>query len=161
MAGRWGAYFASILPLASARKRTKAKSCHGSPPENAPRRNIATTCPLGTHHGGMLPRQGVSGICGRDMLPLPVRAALAHCRSEGAGGARGNHRPLRREWGICVALVHGAHVAVFPGSGGGTAQPARCRMRLGALIAGAWRPSQRPHGRGARPFQRLNCGEQL
>ena len=37
----------------------------------------------------MLPRQGVPGICGRDMLPLPVRAALARCCDEGAGSARG------------------------------------------------------------------------
>lgn len=94
----------------------------------------------------MLPRQGAPGICGRDMLPLPVgamplpvRATLARCRDEGAGGARGNHRPLRREWGICVALAHGTCAAVFSGSGG-TAQPARCRLRLGALIAGAWGP---------------------
>lgn len=41
----------------------------------------------------MLPRQGVPGICGRDMLPLPVRAALARCRDEGAGGARGTIDP--------------------------------------------------------------------
>ena len=139
------------------RERMKRKSRHGSPPGNAPRRNIATTCHSGTHRGGMLPRQGVPGICGRDMLPLPVRATLARCRDEGAGGARGNHRPLRREWGICVALAHGAHAAVFSGSGG-TAQLARCRVRLGALIAGAWSPFQRPHGRGVGvPFQRLNA----
>lgn len=87
----------------------------------------------------------------------------------------------RRERGICVALAHGAHAAVFPGSGG-TAQPARCRVRLGALIAGAWSPSQRPHRRGMGspgsilggdnradfhgrgvgvPFQRLNREERL
>ena len=174
-----GTHEAKKLPRIAARKRTTAKYCHGRQPENAsrrylatvgrrwnafrersaiderpkkaPRRNDATTCPSRTHGVDMLPRQGAPGICGRDMLPLPVRAALAHCRSEGAGGARGNHRPLRRDWGICVALVHGAHVAVFPGSGG-TTQPARCRVRLGALIAGAWRLSQRPHRRGARPF---------
>ena len=128
----------------------------------------------------MLPRQGVPGICGRDMLPLPVRAALAHCRDEGAGGARGNHRPLRREWGICVALAHGACAVVFSGSED-TAQSARCRVRLGALTAGAWSPSQRPHrrgmgspgsilggdnradfhSRGAPPLQRLNREERL
>ncbi len=151
------------------RERMKRKSRHGSPPENAPRRNIATTRSLGMHHGDMLPRQGAPGICGRDMLPLSVGAALARCRDEGAGGARGNHRPLRREWGICVALAHGAHAAVFPGSGG-TAQPARCRVRLGALTAGAWGPlgrswvatTARTFMAGARvPFQRLNCEERL
>ena len=117
----------------------KRKSRHGSPPENAPRRNIATTCPLGTHGVDMLPRQGAPGICGRDMLPLPVRAALAHCRDEGAGGARGTIDPSAASGGICVALVHGACAAVFSGSGG-TAQPARCRLRRGVPIAGAWGP---------------------
>ena len=173
-----GTHFASVLPSTSARKRhrgekaatdrrpgthrgiisprldpprkrTTAKYCHGRQPGDAFRRNIATTCPLGTHGVDTLPRQGTPGICGRDMLPLPVRAALARCRDEGAGGARGNHRPLRREWGICVALAHGACAAVFSGSGG-TAQPARCRVRLSALIAGA-----------RVPFQRLNCEEWL
>ena len=91
------------------------------------------------HHSDMLPRQGVPGICGRDMLPLLVRAALAHCRDEGAGGARGNHRPLRREWGICAALAHGARAVVFSGSED-TAQSAWCRVRRGVPIAGAWGP---------------------
>lgn len=75
----------------------------------------------------------------------------------------------------------GTRAAVFSGSGG-TAQPARCRVRLGALTAGAWSPSQRPHRRGMGspgsilggdncvdfhgggvgvPFQRLNCEERL
>lgn len=124
------------MPRIAARKRTTAKYCHDLPPS-------------GTHGVDILPRQAAPGICSRDMLPLPVRAALARCRDEGAGGARGNHRPLRREWGICVALAHGARAAVFSGSGG-TAQPARCRVRLGALIAGA-----------RVPFQRLNREERL
>ena len=34
------------------------KTCHGLPPGNAPRRNLATARPPGTHRGGILPRQG-------------------------------------------------------------------------------------------------------
>ena len=105
-------------------KGTAAKYCHGRQPGDAFRRNIATTCRSGTHHGGMLPRQGVPGICGRDMLPLPVRAALARCRDEGAGGARGTidppppraghlrcarprctRRSVSGKWGHCAACA--------------------------------------------------------
>lgn len=178
-----GTHFASVLPSTSARKRHRggmmlrpaawerigAKSCHGRQPGDAFRRNIATTCPSRTHGVDMLPRQGAPGICSRDMLPLPVRAALARCRDEGAGGARGNHRPLRREWGICVALAHGARAVVFSGSED-TAQSARCRVRRGVPVAGACGPlgrswvatTARTFIAGARvPFQRLNCEERL
>ena len=151
--GRWGAYFASILPLASARKRTKAKSCHGSPPENASGQNLAMAdspgmhfgeilprpAPLGTHGVDTLPRQGTPGICGRDMLPLPVGAALARCRDEGAGGARGSIDPSAASGASALRPSIGTRAAVFSGSGG-TAQPARCRVRRGVPIAGAWGP---------------------
>lgn len=68
--------------------------------------------------------------------------------------------PLRREWGICVALVHGAHAAVFPGSGA-------LRSLRGAVCVAVL--SSQGHGAlfsaliaGARaPFQRLNCEERL
>lgn len=87
----------------------------------------------------MLPRQGAPGICGRDMLPLPVGAALARCRDEGAGGARGSIDPSAASGASALRPSIGTRAAVFSGSGG-TAQPARCRVRLSALIAGAWGP---------------------
>ena len=142
-------------------KGTAAKYCHNRQPGDASRRNDATTRPSGMHHGDMLPRQGVSGICGRDMLPLPVRATLARCRDEGAGGARGNHRPLRREWGICVVPVHWYTRRSVFGKWGGHC--AAC-----AVPFASWRPHRRGmgspgsilggdnradfHSRGARPF---------
>ena len=163
--GRWGTHFASVLPSTSARKRHRggmmlrpaarkrigAQSCHGRQPGDAFRRNIAATCPLGTHGVDMLPRQGAPGICGRDMLPLPVGAALARCRDEGAGGARGSIDPSAAS-GASALRSPMVHTPQCFREVGGTAQPARCRVRLGALIAGAWSPFQRPHGRGARPF---------
>lgn len=148
----------------AARKRTKAKSCHGSPPENAPRRNIAMAGSPGMHLGGILPRPAPRGrmasICchGRALWGYAAEICC-RCLSERHWRIAALKEPgvpeepstPRRERGICVALAHGAHAAVFPGSGG-TAQPARCRVRLGALTAGAWSPFQRPHRRGARPF---------
>lgn len=74
------------------------------------------------------------------MLPLPVRAALARCRDEGAGGARGNHRPLRREWGICVAPVHWYMRRSVSGKWG---HCAAC-----TVPCASWRP----HRRGMEPF---------
>lgn len=111
------------------------------------------------------------------MLPLSVGAALARCRDEGAGGARGSIDPSAASGASALRPSIGTRAAVFSGSGG-TAQPARCRVRLGALTAGAWSPSQRPHRRGmgspgsilggdnradfhrrgvGAPFQRLNA----
>lgn len=114
-----------ILPWSAARKRTTAKYCHDLPSR--------------THGADMLPRQGVPGICGRDMLPLSVGAVLARCRDEGAGGARGSIDPSAASGASALRPSIGTRAAVFSGSGG-IAQPARCRVRLGALIAGAWGP---------------------
>ena len=102
--------------------------------------------PLGTHGVDMLPRQGVPGICGRDMLPLPV--GCCRCPSERhwriaamkePGVPEGTIDPSAASGASALRPSIGTRAAVFSGSGG-TAQPARCRVRLGALIAGAWGP---------------------
>ena len=166
------------------RERMKRKSCHGSPPgnasrrylattgppENAPRRNIATTCPLGTHGVDTLPRQGTPGICGRDMLPLPVGAALARCRDEGAGGARGSIDPSAASGASALRPSIGTCAAVFPGSGGAlrSLHGAVCVLAPspqghgvpGSILGGDNRADF--HGRGVGvPFQRLNREERL
>ena len=121
-----------MLPRPAARERIAAECCHGSPPGNAPRRNVATAgC-----SGDMRQRYVAAA---RRMLPLPVGAVLARCRDEGAGGARGSIDPSAASGASALRPSIGTRAAVFSGSGG-TAQPARCRVRLSALIAGAWGP---------------------
>ena len=51
----FGMHGAQNLPRIAARERTAAESCHGKTPGNAPRRNLATARPLGTHRSGILP----------------------------------------------------------------------------------------------------------
>ena len=43
------------FPSGSLRGCMKRKNCHGLPPGNAPRRNLATDCRPGTHRGEILP----------------------------------------------------------------------------------------------------------
>ena len=50
LAGNWR--FSRPRPLSGCMER---KTCHGLPPGNAPRRNLATARPLGTHRASILP----------------------------------------------------------------------------------------------------------
>ena len=47
----------------SLRERMKRKSCHGSPPGNAPKRNLATIGRWGTHFACILPSASAPGGC--------------------------------------------------------------------------------------------------
>ena len=186
-----------ILPWPTARKRIAARSCHCRTPGNAfrerfaiderpkkaPRRNDATDRRPKTHHGEILPRPAPSGrmasICCHGRA-LRGYAAEICCRCLSGRywraaamkepGRSREHRPLRREWGICVAPVHWyTRRSVF----GKWGHCAAC-----TVPCASWRPHRRGmgspgsilggdnradfHGRGVGvPFQRLNCEERL
>ena len=134
-----GTHEAKKLPRIAARKRIGAKSCHGRPPENAPRRNIATTCPRERMapiccHGRAL-RGYAAEICCRCLSGRHWRAAAM----KEPGVPEGTIDPSAASGASALRPSIGTRAAVFSGSGG-TAQPARCRVRLSALIAGAWGP---------------------
>ena len=79
--------FSRPRPLSGCMER---KTCHGSPPENAPRRNLATARPLGTHRARILPLP-VRPRAHQGAIPPPSdageRISRAFCHRRAPGNA--------------------------------------------------------------------------
>ena len=79
--------FSRPRPLSGCMER---KTCHGLPPGNAPRRNLATARPPGTHRGGILPLP-VRPRAHQGAIPPPSdageRISRAFCHRRAPGNA--------------------------------------------------------------------------
>ena len=98
----WRAYlarkgrFSRPRPLSGCMGR---KNCHGLPPGNAPRRNLATARPLGTHRASILPLP-VRPRAHQGAVPPPPdagkRISRAYCHRRAPGNASGHNLAIAR-----------------------------------------------------------------
>ena len=94
-----GTHEAKKLPWLTARERTTSKYCHGSPPENAPRRYLAKAGSPGTHRGDILPLPDAGGTHFASISPpasARERTAAISCHDRMPAerpAPRGSERP--------------------------------------------------------------------
>ena len=88
----------------------KRKNCHGLPPGNAPRRNLATDCRPGTHRGEILPppvtRERISrrSCHGRTPGFASRRITIALPQNNAKGRIRGTPPPRQKKASVLLAF---------------------------------------------------------
>ena len=115
----WRAYlatnwrFSRPRPLSECMER---KTCHGLPPENAPRRNLATAKRPGTHRASILPLP-VRPRAHQGAVPPPPdagkRIARAYCHRRTLGNASGHNLAIaRRPINTSMKNLHNRHLTI-------------------------------------------------
>ena len=113
---------AQNLPRIAARERISRVFCHRQAPENAPRRNLATARPLGTHRASILPLPVRPRAHQGAILPpsdARKRISRAFCHRRAPGNASRHNlattgRPRRT---LRAPMRHGSRSAHVRGSG--------------------------------------------
>ena len=105
--------FSRPRPLSECMER---KTCHGLPPENAPRRNLATAKRPGTHRASILPLP-VRPRAHQGAVPPPPdagkRIARAYCHRRTLGNASGHNLAIaRRPINTSMKNLHNRHLTI-------------------------------------------------
>ena len=141
LAANWR--FSRPRPLSGCMER---KTCHGLPPGDAPRRNLATARPPGTHRARILPLPVRPRAHQGAILPPPDagggRTARAFCHRRAPGNARRRH-----------TATASRPVAQRSPRGGVSSVPWLC--------CGVWRATLSVRGSGHSAFSGLNCWERF
>ena len=111
--------FSRPRPLSGCMER---KTCHGSPPENAPRRNLATARSLGTHRARILPlpvrpRAHQGAILPPSSAQKRISRAFCHRRAPGNVSRHNLATTGRPRRTLRAPMRHGSRSAHVRGSG--------------------------------------------